>query len=106
MDINNIEVGDPVIYFSKYMTGLPKEQVEKKENLGVVKSKNNDYAFVEYSDNTHTQATHPDNLYTLKNRPDLMAYFGPSTLEEMVNKFSLSENQVMMAKMYFDNKNI
>lgn len=71
MKIENISIGDEVVYIPKHLLMGEKANMIKEENLGVVTSKNDTYVFVRYKGNTGSQATLPEDLFTLENRPDL-----------------------------------
>ena len=67
MDINNINIDDPVVYMPKHLG-----RTILYKNLGRVTSKNDTFVFVRYLGDEHSQATNPLDLYSLKNRPDLI----------------------------------
>lgn len=71
MKIQNINVGDKVVYIPEYLLMGDKTKMVEDKNLGIVTSKNDEYVFVRYLGNTGSQATNPLDLYTLRNRPDL-----------------------------------
>ena len=71
MKIEDIQVGDKVVYVPKHLLIGPSEQIIKMENLGVVTSKNENYVFVRYRLDSHSKATRAEDLFSLKDRPDL-----------------------------------
>jgi hypothetical protein len=71
MKLDQINVGDQVIYIPEYLLIGPKCEMEKRENLGTVTSKNERFVFVRYLGNTGSQATDPNDLFTIRNREDL-----------------------------------
>jgi hypothetical protein len=78
MRLQDISVGDEVVYIPKDLLMGDKSRMVKPENLGSVTSVNDKYAFVRYKDTECSQATRPEDLYTLKNRPDLAQQLNPS----------------------------
>lgn len=71
MKIEDISIGDQVVYIPKHLLMGSKALMVKHENLGTVTSKNDLYVFVRYVGKSHSQATIED-LFTLRNRPDLI----------------------------------
>jgi len=71
MLINDINIGDKVIYIPEHLLMGDLDNRIKDENLGIVTSKNTEYVFVRYKDKNNSQATRADDLYSLKNREDL-----------------------------------
>lgn len=78
MKIEDIQIGDTVVYIPLYLLKGPKSEMVKYKNLGVVTSKNDTYVFVCYNGCTGSQATKPEEIYTLRNRPDLEAKITPT----------------------------
>lgn len=73
MRIEKLKEGTPVVYIPNHLLG---EKNIKDENLGIITSVNETYAFVRYKRTNCSQATLPDNLYLLDNRPDLIERLG------------------------------
>jgi hypothetical protein len=71
MTIDDIQIGDKVVYIPKHLLIADTHDIIKTENLGVVTSLNDTYVFVRYKGKSHSQATKPEDLFSLKNRPDL-----------------------------------
>ena len=71
MKLKNIERGDKVVYIPKHMITADANGRLADENLGVVTSVNDTYAFVRFIDKTGSQAVRPEDLYTLQYRQDL-----------------------------------
>ena len=69
MFIEDIEIGDRLLYIPKHLLWKGKRVVH--ENLGVVTRKNGSLVFVRYLGMIHSVATHCTNLYSIKHREDL-----------------------------------
>ncbi len=72
MKIEDIKIGDKVIYIPNHLLIGPKNEMIQENNLGEVTSKNDIYVFVRYNGMNHSQATRADDLFSLKYRPDLI----------------------------------
>jgi hypothetical protein len=72
MKIENIKEGLPVVYVLNYLHG----KEIKDDQLGIVSSVNDTYAFVKYKTSQSTQATNPEDLFPIHNRPDLIERLG------------------------------
>ena len=72
MKLEDIKIDMPVVYIPEHWLVGDHDKMIEEKNLGIVKSKNDKYAFVQYKGNTGTQATNPKDLYSLHNRPDLI----------------------------------
>lgn len=69
--LDKFEEGDPVAYvplFGSYKI--------EENNIGIVTSKNDQFIFVKYINQTNSQATAPNDLFKLDNRPDLKEKLG------------------------------
>ena len=66
------EAGDKVLYIPKDLLMGDRSKMMQEENLGVVRSKNEKYVFVQYIGNTNTKGTLPTELYPVHGRPDLV----------------------------------
>jgi hypothetical protein len=77
MRIEDINIGDKVVYIPRDLLMGDKSKMVKDENLGEVTSKNDTYVFVRYNGKTGSQATEPADLYSLKYRQDLQEKLKP-----------------------------
>ena len=71
MILANIKRGDKVVYIPKHLLLSDSTDRIAKENLGVVTSTNDRFAFVQFRGNIRSQATEAEHLYTLEYRQDL-----------------------------------
>lgn len=71
MKIDNIKIGDKVVYIPKHLLVGPRTEMVKIEHLGIVTSKNDHFVFVKYNSGV-SQATASEDLYTLRYRQDLI----------------------------------
>lgn len=67
-----LKEGLPVVYLPTFLAG---KDIEDNQ-LGIVSSVNDTYAFVRYGKSQGSQATKPEDLYLLDNRPDLLFRLG------------------------------
>ena len=73
MKLEELVKGTPVVYIPGH---LFTKEIED-EQLGIVSSSNDHFAFVRYKGNENNpQATDPNDLYRLTNRPDLINRLG------------------------------
>lgn len=72
MKLDELKEGMPVVYIPEHLLWM----AVKDNQLGIVSSTNDTYAFIRYKDMEHAQATKPIDLYPLHNRPDLMERLG------------------------------
>lgn len=66
------EAGDKVLYIPGNLLAGDRSKMVEENNLGVVRSKNEKFVFVQYIGNTNAQATDPIDLFFLNTRPDLV----------------------------------
>lgn len=77
MKIENINIGDKVIYIPRNLLIGAKDKMIKPENIGTVTWKNESFVFVQYNGMNFSEATAASDLFTLNNRPDLAALIKP-----------------------------
>lgn len=71
MKIEDINIGDKVVYIPEYLLIGHKDNMILEKNLGIVTSKNDRYVFVRYLNKNGSEATNASDLFSLHNRPDL-----------------------------------
>lgn len=96
MKLEDIEIGMPVMYVPKHLKGA--EEIND-DQLGVVTSLNDKFAFVRYLNKTSSQATKADDLHSIKNRPDLMERLG---LEVESVKYTKEEIEKRLKDMVYE----
>lgn len=72
MRIEDIKIGDKVIYIPDHLLIGDHDKMILIENLGIVTSKNDRFVFVRYNGETNSKATNAEQLFSIRNRPDLI----------------------------------
>lgn len=71
MRLEDISIGDEVVYIPHHLLTGEKDKMVENKNLGVVTAKNDRFVFVRYLGKEGSEATNPTDLFTLANRDDL-----------------------------------